>query len=75
MPKDALIGLFVAICPFQREAGEITKTPDEVLSLVRPADDPQLPWTGLLLGVYPCWGFTSGQTINSWYSVYCQPRT
>ncbi len=39
-----------------REAGELTKTPDEVLSLVRPADDPQLPWTGLLLGV-PLLGF------------------
>jgi SSS family solute:Na+ symporter len=36
--------------------GAISKSPDEVFSLVRPADDPQLPWTGLLLGV-PLLGF------------------
>ena len=39
-----------------RDAGTINKTPDEILSLVRPADDPQLPWTGLVLGV-PLLGF------------------
>ena len=39
-----------------REAGEMTKTPEEIMSLVKPADDPQLPWTGLLLGV-PLLGF------------------
>lgn len=32
------------------------KTPEEVLSLVRPADDPHMPWTGLLFGV-PLLGF------------------
>lgn len=37
-------------------SGEITKSPGEVLSLVRPASDPQLPWTGLVLGV-PLLGF------------------
>jgi SSS family solute:Na+ symporter len=31
-------------------------TPDAMLSLVRPADDPTLPWTGLVLGV-PLLGF------------------
>lgn len=31
-------------------------TPPEMLSLVRPADDPSLPWTGLLFGV-PILGF------------------
>lgn len=32
------------------------KNADQVLSLVKPASDPQLPWTGLLLGV-PLLGF------------------
>jgi SSS family solute:Na+ symporter len=32
------------------------KTPEEVLSLVRPADDAHMPWTGLLFGV-PLLGF------------------
>lgn len=32
------------------------KTPDEILSLVRPASDSRLPWTGLVLGV-PLLGF------------------
>jgi SSS family solute:Na+ symporter len=39
-----------------REAGDLNKTPEEIMSLVKPADDPQLPWTGLLLGV-PLLGF------------------
>ncbi len=39
-----------------RSGGDLTKTPDEILSLVRPASDPHLPWTGLLLGV-PLLGF------------------
>lgn len=39
-----------------REGGQITKTPDEIMSLVRPADDDRLPWTGLVLGV-PLLGF------------------
>ena len=39
-----------------REAGSLTKTPEQILSLVKPASDPHLPWTGLLLGV-PLLGF------------------
>lgn len=39
-----------------REAGSLSKTPDEIMSLVRPSDDPKLPWTGLVLGV-PLLGF------------------
>lgn len=39
-----------------REDGQLTKTPDEIMSLVRPADDARLPWTGLLFGV-PLLGF------------------
>ena len=39
-----------------REGGQIAKTPDEIMSLVRPADDDRLPWTGLVLGV-PLLGF------------------
>ena len=39
-----------------REGGELTKTPGEIMSLVRPADDERLPWTGLVLGV-PLLGF------------------
>ena len=39
-----------------REAGNIDKSPDDILSLVRPADDDKLPWTGLVLGV-PLLGF------------------
>lgn len=37
-------------------SGEIRQSPDDVLSLIKPADDPQMPWTGLLLGV-PLLGF------------------
>ena len=37
-------------------SGSITSTPDEVLSLVKPASDPNMPWTGLLFGV-PLLGF------------------
>ncbi len=39
-----------------REAGSISKTPGEIMSLVRPASDAKLPWTGLVLGV-PLLGF------------------
>jgi SSS family solute:Na+ symporter len=39
-----------------RAAGAISQTPDEIMSLVRPADDPRLPWTGLVFGV-PLLGF------------------
>jgi SSS family solute:Na+ symporter len=39
-----------------REAGRLNNTPEEIMSLVKPADDPRLPWTGLLLGV-PLLGF------------------
>jgi len=39
-----------------REAGDLSKTPEEIMSLVQPASDPKLPWTGLLLGV-PLLGF------------------
>ncbi len=39
-----------------REGGDLAKTPDEIMSLVRPADDERLPWTGLVLGV-PLLGF------------------
>lgn len=39
-----------------RSAGEMDKTPEEIMSLVKPASDPHLPWTGLLLGV-PLLGF------------------
>ncbi len=38
------------------ETGQIQQTPDEIMSLVKPADDPNMPWTGLLLGV-PLLGF------------------
>ena len=36
--------------------GQLTKTPDEVFSLVNPAEDEHMPWTGLVLGV-PLLGF------------------
>lgn len=39
-----------------KTAGDLTKTPEEIMSLVLPADNPDLPWTGLLLGV-PLLGF------------------
>ena len=39
-----------------RAAGDISKTPDEIMSLVRPATDERMPWTGLILGV-PLLGF------------------
>lgn len=39
-----------------REAGEIEKESGEILSLIRPASDERMPWTGLLLGV-PLLGF------------------
>ncbi len=39
-----------------RNAGEMDKSPEEIMSLVKPASDPHLPWTGLLLGV-PLLGF------------------
>jgi SSS family solute:Na+ symporter len=39
-----------------REAGEISKTPGEIMSLIRPANDERMPWTGLILGV-PLLGF------------------
>lgn len=39
-----------------RASGAITQTPDEIMSLVRPADDARLPWTGLVFGV-PLLGF------------------
>lgn len=39
-----------------RSAGVLDKTPNEIMSVVRPADDPRLPWTGLVLGV-PLLGF------------------
>ncbi len=39
-----------------RSSGELSKSPDEIMSLVRPADDDRLPWTGLVLGV-PLLGF------------------
>ena len=39
-----------------RGAGEISKTPGEIMSLVRPASDERMPWTGLVLGV-PLLGF------------------
>lgn len=31
--------------------GALDKSPDEIMSLVRPIDDPRLPWTGLIFGV------------------------
>ncbi len=37
-------------------AGEVTKTPEQILSMVKPVDDPDMPWTGLLFGV-PLLGF------------------
>lgn len=37
-------------------AGEISTNAEETLSLVRPADDEYMPWTGLLVGV-PILGF------------------
>ncbi|TQV68229.1 sodium/solute symporter [Exilibacterium tricleocarpae] len=37
-------------------SGQTRLPADEVLSLVKPADHPQMPWTGLLLGV-PLLGF------------------
>jgi SSS family solute:Na+ symporter len=39
-----------------RAAGEIEKESGEILSLIRPASDERMPWTGLLLGV-PLLGF------------------
>ena len=39
-----------------RAAGEIEKSSNEVLSLIRPASDERMPWTGLVLGV-PLLGF------------------
>lgn len=39
-----------------RAAGSIEKESDEILSLIRPATDERMPWTGLLLGV-PLLGF------------------
>jgi SSS family solute:Na+ symporter len=39
-----------------REAGELEKSSDEILSLIRPASDEAMPWPGLLLGV-PLLGF------------------
>jgi SSS family solute:Na+ symporter len=39
-----------------RAAGSVEKTPDEIMSLIRPASDTRMPWTGLLLGV-PLLGF------------------
>ena len=39
-----------------RAAGDISKTPGEIMSLIRPATDERMPWTGLLLGV-PLLGF------------------
>jgi SSS family solute:Na+ symporter len=39
-----------------RAAGDISKTPDEIISLIRPASDERMPWTGLVLGV-PLLGF------------------
>lgn len=39
-----------------RAAGSVEKTPDEIMSLIRPASDERMPWTGLLLGV-PLLGF------------------
>lgn len=39
-----------------RAAGQIEKDSEEILSLIRPASDERMPWTGLLLGV-PLLGF------------------
>jgi SSS family solute:Na+ symporter len=39
-----------------REAGELEKSSNEILSLIRPASDEAMPWPGLLLGV-PLLGF------------------
>ncbi|MEM6522408.1 MAG: sodium:solute symporter [Bacteroidota bacterium] len=39
-----------------KDSGALDKTPDQIMSLVRPADDSHLPWTGLLFGV-PLLGF------------------
>ncbi len=38
------------------DAGVVDTSPEEIFSLVKPADDPLMPWTGLLLGV-PLLGF------------------
>jgi len=38
------------------DTGAVDKTPEQMMSLVRPADDPNMPWTGLLFGV-PLLGF------------------
>lgn len=37
-------------------SGEISKTPDEIFSVVRPLHDSYMPWTGLVFGV-PLLGF------------------
>ncbi|MCE7994652.1 MAG: sodium/solute symporter [Roseivirga sp.] len=39
-----------------RAAGDVEKTPGEIMSLIRPATDERMPWTGLILGV-PLLGF------------------
>jgi len=39
-----------------QQSGEINSSPEEIFSLVKPADDPRMPWTGLLFGV-PLLGF------------------
>lgn len=39
-----------------RAAGQIEKESSEILSLIRPASDERMPWTGLVLGV-PLLGF------------------
>lgn len=38
------------------ESGQIGQSPEEIMSLVKPANDPNMPWTGLVLGV-PLLGF------------------
>lgn len=38
------------------DTGQLQQSADEIMSLVKPADDPNMPWTGLVLGV-PLLGF------------------
>lgn len=49
-----------------QDAGQVDKSPDELMSLIRPADDANMPWTGLLFGV-PLLGFYFW--VNNQYMV------
>ncbi|RAK50835.1 sodium:solute symporter [Phenylobacterium deserti] len=52
-------GLVITVFAFQHAGGwheVMTRVPPEKLSLIRPADDPAMPWTGLVIGI-PIMGF------------------